>query len=422
MMKKTILLPPPRIDCIPINHIVRHSLDVTIPIKKQINLYENIIKEGNKDKLPLIKVAQILQSEENQHYYLLEGTNIYLGALKAAAAAAATTTHNKKPFCLKSQIESYNTIHDYIIKHVQYNQRPSGFNPLKLDKVVKYLKQSHVTPDENYTKLLQIDNTINAKFLTLPISDDVIEILTELCEHLADRLSQFVLPYYIPHIISKSKDQSTIAKKISQMTKNRTITDARFTWPTPGEIKIIINDVAYDEADYKKEKDTCNTNKNIKNTIDYNDDHINNLDQNTTDKKYEANIICPDGEKITKKTIEQSKSILKNIPGNVIIIPKTKTHPAYIIDPKAKRVSKLTDDYNQHIIKLDDIGASSPYMMPQAAEEWLGLSAAAHTTGVSVFDTHISASDIKMTTFANPADLQQFTKKHQNARGVIFFK
>lgn len=399
-------------------HIQRHSLDVSIPIRKQIEVYKQVALDGDKD-LPPIKVAKIAAAGGKVQYWLLADVDVYLGV----AAAAHDQSIAEKPVMMKCQIEACDDMTDFLIKHVRYNQRPVGFNPLLLRKVAAYLAEHKGTAyDNDIAKLFQISNTAHQKFLTLDIDDEAVNIITELCGFLAARLSQFILPYYIPYMISKkSRDiQAKVASKISSLIRVRPISDMRFAWPSPEEITILINTPKYGDTYIKDDSsDKAERTQTSFNPVKYDTD-VDEDSKAQTHKQaktdfavQKSDIIIPDGAKPpTTAALRRSKEIIKSARG-VLVIPKGDGHPAYVVDQNTKRVSAVDDSKRAHITKLYDVGATTPYLIPQAAEEWLGLSSASPTS---------EAKNIKMVTFANTRDVERFIKKHRTARGVILYR
>lgn len=356
---------------VPLASIRRHELDVTIPIQKQVEVYRRIFA-GPSDGMLLTKegvggMPAVRVGDVGGALYLMADGDVYRGA-RAAGAESVTCA------VIKCADES-----DFLVRHVQHNHRPVGTNPILLRRVSDYVSE-HGSREAAEALSRLYEGTVHQKFLTLDLDPEAGRILGGLCEFLGARLSQFVLPYYIPHHVSTHRPdvQGEIAGRISGLVRTRTVTDARFAWPSPEEIRMLSS-----SPQYRKDGE-------------------------------EPAVILPEGEHADPREIRLAHQLIRNA-RDVIVIPGTDKHPPYMIDLKTKRVSEVED--RESVVVLRDAGSegagATTYLLPQKAGAWLGLAGGGKE----------SAAGIEMAQFEGATGgLAEFAQRHRDARAVVLYR
>ncbi|MCJ8306539.1 MAG: hypothetical protein HRU07_05755 [Nitrosopumilus sp.] len=214
----------------PLEKVHIHKVNVVVKIKKQIVLYEEIAKTAPKT-LPVIQLGRI-----SDKLFVLSNFDVYYGV---------------KQYGLKSiecEIFDFKNDVEFIIEHVKLNKNPIGFNPLLLYGVLDYLESQKI-PKSQALGLLQIHKTTNNKLLDLELHPKVIESLCSLHNHLAEKLLNFTIPYYIAELISKCKpiEQINAAGRITTLIKSSNITELKFAWPSVEEIEILLSNPIFRE-------------------------------------------------------------------------------------------------------------------------------------------------------------------------------
>ena len=346
--------------------IRRHELDVTVPLQRHVDVYRRIFaktvsrRPRQAEGVPAVRVGDV----DGTPYLMADG-DVYRGALAAGAESIRCTV-------IKCADAS-----DFLVRHVQCNGSFAGINPLLLRKVSDYVS-AHGSEEEVSALSRICRGTVHQKFIMLDLDPGAAAILDELCEFLGTKLSQFVLPYYIPHHIARQRPdmQWELAEKVSGLVRVRSVTDARFAWPSYEEIKVIT-----DSPRYRKEE--------------------------------ESKVVTPDGERPPLKEVRRARQLIKNTRG-VIVIPGTDAHPPYLINLKTKRAYRVENRKTVTVLRNADpegAGAAMTYLLPREAGRWLGLS-----------DGKRDDSDVKMTQFDAATNLAEFSERHRGARGVVFYR
>ena len=343
-----------------------HELDITVPLQKHADAYRRIFDEAAsgrphlEGRVPAVRVGSV-----DGTLYLMADGDVYRGALAAGAES------------IKCMVTKCSDASDFLVRHVEYNHRPAGINPLLLRRVSEYVAAHG--GEEAAAALSRIcGGTIHQKFIALNLEPQAAAILGGLCEFLGTKLSQFVLPYYIPyHISSQRPDmQAELAQEISGLIGARPVTDARFAWPSYEEVKVIS-----DSPRYRGEQESV--------------------------------VVTPDGERPSPGEVRRAKQLIKNA-RDVIAIPGTDEHPPYLIDLKARRASIVEDRKLVTVLRDADpegAGAAMTYLFPREAGKWLGLSGDKR-----------DGADIEMERFDAAAGLAEFAEKHRDARAVVFYR
>ena len=345
-----------------------HELDVTVPLQKHVDAYRRVFSEAaagqppRADMVPAVRIGDVGGTP-----YLMADGDVYRGALAAGAESIRCAV-------TKCADES-----DFLVRHVKCNHRPAGINPLLLRKVSDYVA-THGSREAAESLSRICDGTIHQKFIALDLGPGAAAVLGKLCEFLGSKLSQFVLPYYIPYHIARQKPdmQEELAEKVSGLVRARPVTDARFAWPSYEEVRMISDSPKY-----------------------------------RTEGEEEPAVVTPDGERPSPKEVRRAKQLIKNA-RDVIAIPGTDAHPPYLIDLKTKRASIVEDRKAVTVLRDADPegdGAAMTYLFPREAGRWLGLSGG-KTDG----------ADVEMIQFDASAGLADFARKHRGARGVVFYR
>lgn len=343
-----------------------HELDVTVPLQKQVDVYRRIFAEAAAGQprragdIPAVRVGSV-----DGATYLMADGDVYRGAIAAGMES------------IRCAVTKCADMPDFLVRHVQYNHRPTGINPLLLRKVSDYVA-AHGSEEESEALSRICSGTINQRFIALDLEPGAAEVLGELCVFLGTRLSQFALPYYIPYHIARQKPdmQGELAQKVSGLVRTRPVTDARFAWPSFEEVKVLS-----DSPRYRGEEEPA--------------------------------IVTPDGERATPAEVRRAKQLIKNA-RDIIAIPGTDAHPPYLVDLKTKRASIVEDRKTVTVLRdadPDNAGAAMTYLFPREAGKWLGLSGGKK-----------DGSDVEMARFDASTNLAEFAKKHRGARGVVFYR
>ncbi len=350
--------------------IRRHELDVTVPLQKQVDAYRLMFAEAGAGQqqqqpshtgdIPAVRVGSVGDTT-----YLMADGDVYRGALAAGAES------------IKCTVIKCADVSDFLVRHVQYNHRPTGINPLLLRRVSDYVAE-HGSEEESAALSRACRGTVHQKFIALDLDPGAAAVLGELCGFLGARLSQFALPYYIPyHIARKRPDmQGELAQKVSGLVRARPVTDARFAWPSFEEVKTLS-----DSPRYRREGESA--------------------------------VVTPDGERAAPKEVRRARQLIKNA-RDIIAIPGTDAHPPYLVDLKTKRASIVEDRKLVTVLRDADpegAGAAMTYLFPQEAGRWLGLSGGKR-----------DGADIEMEQFDAATTLEEFAQKHRGARGVVFYR
>ncbi len=345
-----------------------HDLDVTVPLQKHVDAYRRIFAEAASGQPPRAgRIPAVRVGDVGGTLYLMADGDVYRGAMAAGAESIRCT------------VIKCADVSDFLVRHVECNHRPAGINPLLLRRVSDYVA-AHGSGEESAALSRICGGTIHQKFIALDLEPKAAAILGGLCEFLGSRLSQFVLPYYIPHHISKQKPgmQAELAEKVSGLVRARTVTDARFAWPSHEEVSMISDTPRYRAGEEEKPA-----------------------------------VVTPDGERPSPREVRRAKKLIKNA-RDVIAIPGTDAHPPYLIDLKAKRASIVDDRRTVTVLRDADpegAGAAMTYLFPREAGRWLGLSGG-----------EADGSDVEMVQFDASTNLADFAKKHRGARGVVFYR
>jgi len=347
--------------------IRRHDLDVTVPLQKQVDAYKDIFTETaagqqpprHAGDIPAVRVGSV-----GGTLYLMADGDVYRGALAAGAES------------IRCMVIKCADMPDFLVRHVQCNHRPTGINPLLLRRVSDYVS-AHGS-EEAAALSRACRGTVHQKFIALNLAPEAAAVLGELCEFLGARLSQFALPYYIPHHISGKRTdmQQELAQKVSGLIRARPVTDARFAWPSFEEVKTLS-----DFPRYRREEKSA--------------------------------VVTPDGERAAPREVRRARQLIKNARG-IIAIPGTDAHPPYLVDLKTKRASIVEDRKLVTVLRDADpegTGAAMTYLFPQEAGRWLGLLGGKQ-----------DGADIKMIQFDAATGLAEFAEKHRGARGVVFYR
>ena len=255
---------------VPVDEIVIHGLNVTLPRKKWVESSRQIFaseggekggKEQQQRRLLLLQQqimvgripwpdGMIRQEKEGSggcggdaqggsgqprrqrrryRLFLLSGLDAFMGA-----RAARLRT-------IRCAVVTCSDEADFLTRLVGCGRSRTGFlNPLRLRGITRYLVDgSEWEAAEAVAAMLA--GTSDRKFLALDVDEEAVRTLDDLCIALGERLSHFVLPPYIPAYISKHERdvQARVARLISDLVLARPVSDARFAWPGPEEIEIV---------------------------------------------------------------------------------------------------------------------------------------------------------------------------------------
>lgn len=348
-----------------LDEIRQHDLDVTVPVRRKAAAWQKraALEGAGAGRLPPIRLGTI----RGGPLYLMGDGDVYRGCVAAGLESAAC------------EIEECPTVGGFLVRHVQCNGQPAGFNPLKLREIKAYLER-HGRRREVADLEGMYNGTASQKFLALDLSPEAAAELGDLCKFLGTRLSQFILPYYIPHMISKHETdkQASLARSVSGLVRGSPVTDARFAWPSPEEVNILLSVPTREAA--RRDKDGTPAD--------------------------DAAVLVPDGEVATKESKRRARQLVRRA-RNVFAIPGTVQHPPYVVDLKARRVSEV--DERDSVTVLSAVEGSDAWLFPPKAGRWLGLD-----DGGSM--------DVKMLPFDGSVKIEDFAKRHKDAHGVIFYR
>ncbi|MCE2498963.1 MAG: hypothetical protein J4F28_08290 [Nitrosopumilaceae archaeon] len=489
-----------------------HPMDVSLPNEKQARVYGNMASGPGRRALPPVRVGYWVGSaEENAcsrggagaagrsrmsrkngkdgarargagaagsvreiteyvppYYYLMADVDVYRGCLRAGGVG---------------EIECIVTVcgseADFLTKHALVTQRYTGYDPLKLGRVVRWLQvvsRGGVAPDGSGRTISRAEaesarravedvmracrDTIDQKFINLYLADDASDILSQMCEWLSSRLSRFEMPYYIPYRISKAPPgvQAELAEQISLIVRGGSITDARFAWPAPEEIDVLANTPAFrgESETAGALSDRSDGNGGVTVAVPdgkkgYDGDYGEHGDGAPEDSGLDrrgrrragvaaeagaAAVWKPGGKSAPAKMPsavggkQGNGSLVLQNTRDAVVIPGTKEHPPYVVDVKTRRVSVV--DEHQKVTVLREVGDASSrrgaYLLPVQASEWLRLpgTAAAIATQSSSRggsgrggDGQDVPSDgsVRLYTFSSPAGLAKFVKQQEREAG-----
>ncbi len=344
-----------------------HELDVTVPLQKQVDAYRRVFEEEAEagrprpeDGVPAVRVGSV-----GGVPYLMADGDIYRGALAAGTES------------IRCAVTKCADISDFLVRHVRYNHRPAGINPLLLRRVSDYVAM-HGSEKDAAALSRTCRGTIHQRFLALNLEPGAAAVLGQLCAFLGTKLSQFVLPYYIPHHVSRQRPdmQEELAREVSGLVRTRPVTDARFAWPGPEEIEILS-----DSPRYRPEGES-------------------------------AVVVTPEGESASPKEVRRAERLIKNA-RDAIVIPGTDAHPPYLVDLKTRRVSAVDDREAVTVLREADPEGkgSAAYLFPRKAGRWLGLAGGKK-----------DGADVRMARFDAATSLAEFAQRHRDARGVVFYR
>jgi len=310
---------------IPINDIHIHKINVTSPIKKQVDIYRNIANH-TPELLPVIQLGRI-----SDKLYILTNLDVLFGIKQSNLTS------------VQSEVIDFKNEAEFIIEHVKLNKNPTGFNQFSLFKVIDYLKSCSISK-EQALELLQINQTIHHRLLDLPLHPNVISQLEEFHKFLSEKLTTVTIPYYIPYLISKfekSKQLENILNVI-KVIKSPNITDSKFSFSAIEEFQILLG-----KPDENK-----------------------------------STVITPDNVKPS----EEQKKIVEDIIStskNVTCILGDKNNPTYLFNKKTNTLS--TVNAKDTIISLDDTPSQKIYALSPNIVKYLELEEIDHPIKIKKF-------------------------------------
>lgn len=329
--------------------ITIHEISVVVPLRRRIESYRKAAKEdpGGLAALELGNVGSRL--------YVTGDLDLYYGMIEAGLAEA------------ECEVIELSDEAELVVRHVRANKDPSGFNPLLLQAATEFLKGFGVEKAKA-AGLFQVYGA-GRKILDLPLEPDALRGLCGLCEFLAESLSGFMLPLYLPQKISRCEPakQRLMTESVIRLVKSRPVTDSRFAWPTPEEIDILI-------------------------------------DSTSGEKPSRSVVVIPDGEKPSRQAREQAGRIAQTAK-DIVCIPRTTEHPAYVVDLKTRGVSIV--DEKETVTLLREADSEKTFLFPPKAARSLGLS---------------ESVDVKMRVFGSAAVLIKYLQAAPKIRGVLFYR
>ena len=451
-----------------------HEYDITIPLTKRVKIHTDAFAASSAIQAPpQLQVAywdDAAQYDKDTYtgpYYVLTGSDTYRGA-----ARSGRVTHAE---CVITVCESEA---DFLARHAILNRLPTGYDPLRLGRMVRMLQQQQQSDSDSSRRAIDLImkscmGTIDQKFITLSLDDEAARIISSTCEWLGERLTRFDLPYYIPHAISRVAPgmQAEMAEQISLVIRSGNVTDTRFAWPAPEEIAIMADTPLFrgesimtsspqsqsqsQSQSLESPDDTDTNDRNVTIAVPEGEDCEDAVTTttNTATKKSKNSPRRQKADNHTDSKPSKSKSksdtdsiILPNT-RDVIIIPGTAAHAPYVVDLRTKRVSVV--DERADITVLREIGSESAadtkskkrpaYLMPHAACEWLLAdrggrqpSSAADAECDDDDDARAKAANaptVRMQMFDSLRAMEAFAKKQSKAvkdgkvwRGVIIYK
>lgn len=492
--------------------VVMHPMDMSVPIAKQVAVYANMASgPAARAGLPPIRVGYWTDRDADaaeaavrkvnggagmkkngggrggastkgnggggsdvpelteyvpKSYYLLADGDAYRGFSRAGSV--------KEVECIVVQCADES---DFLARHAVANQRPTGYDPMRLGHIVRHLQalsRGGAAQDGRTISRAEVDgarkavedvmracrDTVDQKFINLRIDDDASLALSELCEWLGNKLSRFVLPYYIPHAISKVPPglQGEFAEYVSSLVRRGSVSDVKFSWPAPEEIE-----VAADTPRFRGEPgsiaDGSSDGGGMGLTMALPEGEEDEYDDADDDWKEGARGGVPPGAEPYPlqgpgAAAEPPKPVRAPAPRpsgpadqvmlqnsrDAVVIPGNKSHPPYVVDVRTRRVSAV--DEHESVTVLREVGDAASrrgaYLLPVQACEWLGLpgtaaaaAAAAQSGGGGAAAENGGGTDdvsaVRVFKFDSPAGLakflrQQERKKDGRSRGVVIYK
>ena len=479
--------------------IVMHPMDVSVPIAKQVAVYANMASgpAARAGALPPIRVGYWIAQDAGvpavyaessakggngggstsvkknggavgdvpelaeyvpKSYYLLADGDMYRGFSRSGGV--------KEVECIVVQCADES---DFLARHTVANQRPTGYDPMRLGHVVRHLQalsRGGAAQDGRTISQSEADgarravedvmkscrDTVDQKFINLVIDEDASRELSELCEWLGNRLSRFVLPYYIPHAISKvpSGLQGEFAEYVSQLVRRGAVSDVKFSWPAPEEIEVAADTPRF-RAGSGAITDGRSGGSGAGRTAAKSEDEE---DEGEGEEEDDAESDGPAGGKPhtrgrapgrtgtaaqtpAKRPSGPADQVLLQNSRDTVVIPGTDKHPPYVVDKRTNRVSIV--DEHEKVTVLREVGDAASrrgaYLMPVQACEWLGLpgtaaAVASQSSGGSAAKNGAGSDDgnaVRVFKFDSPAGLakllrQQEKKKDGRSRGVVIYK
>lgn len=355
--------------------VKRHELDIVVPTRKWVETYKDCVK------IPAVRVGRVLGGLQNGpkdvtdiNHFLLEGGDVY------EAWRTAGTTHIE---CL---VMDFDTEDDFLIEHVRCNRPNTTINPLVLGMVADRLVANGHSVDVDLAHTLGLEGTIHQKFMSLHLAPKAYSVLCDLCVNLGSRLTNFILPYYIPLFISRRDVgiQSDLARAVVKLIMSGTITDARFSWPSPEEVEILLASIE--------------------------------------EPPEEPPVVSiPKGDKPTTESVKKTEQVVARA-HDVVAIPATDKHPTYVVDLKTKRVSAVEEKESVICLKDTGAGSSTSYIFPPSVGRWLVCGGDDDDDDTKSGQT--KSEDVKMYTFSDVKKLAEFTRQQnkKHVRGVIFYR
>ncbi len=475
--------------------IVMHPMDVSVPIAKQVAVYANMSSgpAARAGTLPPIRVGYWIardasvpavyaassakggngrvstRAKENggvadnvpelteyvpKSYYLLADGDMYRGYSRSGGV--------KEVECIVVQCADES---DFLARHTVANQRPTGYDPMRLGRVVRHLQAlSHGGAAQDGRTISQSEadgarravedvmracrDTVDQKFINLKLDEDASQELSELCEWLGNRLSRFVLPYYIPHAISKvpSGLQGEFAEHVSQLVRHGAVSDVKFSWPAPEEIEVAADTPRFRSgsgAITDGRHNGSGTGRGVaKSGGEEDEDEDDAGPDSPAGGGQRSRGRAPAGsgtaaQPPAKKPQGPADQVLLQNSRDAVVIPGNKKHPPYLVDVRTRRVSVV--DEHEKVTVLREVGDAASrrgaYLMPVQASEWLGLpgtaaAVASQSDGGAAAGNGAGSGDgnaVRVFKFDSPAGLakllrQQEKKKDGRSRGVVIYK
>ncbi len=338
-------------ELLPLSTINIHKFNAIEKNQKEIDRFSDIANISQKD-LPVLLIGCV-----NEKFYLLNNINVFYGV------------HKSKLENIECSIHDFSTISEFLIEHVKVNKNPQYFNSMKLFPIVSFLTNHDVKPDQ-IAGVLQIHDTIYEKIINKNLHPDAIEKLSNLFIFLSEKLTDPKIPFYVIKEVSKCdlNKQEVAVDLIHKLIGTKPITDSRFSFPSQEEIHIQVNDPHFFQT------------------------------------KHESAIAIPPGQTPSKNNIEESHNMLKQFK-DAIIIPKTSTTPAYVINKKTNDVKTIHNENT--LVKLEDVEHKPIFSIPPKFTSMLNLN---------------EPQDVKLQGFKTNEKLIQFLETHPNISGVLIYK
>ncbi|MDE0265774.1 MAG: hypothetical protein OXK17_01915 [Thaumarchaeota archaeon] len=496
--------------------ILVHPMDVSVPIERQVNVYSAMAAGSAAHGLPPVRVGywvdysdvadgggstgakngstagqrpgpnagrsgrpgtvgadglRELEEYVPKKYYLLADGDLYRGYVRAGAVKAVECT------VVKCDGEA-----DFLARHALANQRPTGYDPLRLGRVVRHLQAvsrggaaqdgtgrtiSHAEAVDARRAVEDVmrscRDTVDQKFINLHLDEEASKILSEMCTWLGGKLSRFEMPYYIPYAVSRVPPgvQAELAEQISLIVRGGPITDAKFAWPAPEELSVLADTPTFRGEPGAALDGGGDNSKGRGVTVAVpegrapaagsprgNDDNSRTGSTGTAASQA-ASAPAPAAKAGTDvPRAGRADSVLLQHTRDAVVIPRMKTNPAYLVDVRTRRVSEV--DEHEKITVLREVGDASTrkgaYLMPVTACEWLGLPGTAaamadpsrHASGGAENGSGGATGDegaVRLFTFDTPSQLAKFLQRQERelekmrkkgqaakTRGVIIYR